>query len=255
MLESVNFHFKGIASKDKKVINCKVDSGLFEERFLPNRTINTVSIRGRDEEYFQSVKYDPVILPLTFYIEEELTEKQAHDLNRWLYSEYYEPFYFDDFPNRIYYVMYHGDTRLFHNGMQGYVTIEFISNSPYSYSPVYLDDPIDATHYDGITPIKYDIPNNGDKDISPEIWIKMVENGDVTINNLSNGDTFKFTDLAANETVYVDCKNEDVESDLTNTYRYNNFNKQYLSFVYGINRLEIHGKCTVQFRYRYKFLR
>lgn len=252
MLESFDFHFKGISSKEMGLLNVKMESGLMKEHFLPERSINALSIRGRDEEYFQGVKYKPIsFLPLTFYIDEPLSMDQSFKLNQWLHSDYYEPFYFDDFPERIYYVMYEGKPEIFHNGTNGYFTIEMKSKSPYSFSPFYLSNGIDSSE----NPVSFDFPNKGNTLLYPEVFITMLDNSDVTIENRTNGVFFKFTNLIKDENVYVDCENEFIETDLPNTYRFNNFNNQYLNLVYGINHLVISGKCLVKFRYRYKYLR
>lgn len=252
MLESIHFHYDGIGSKEMGLLNVQMDSGLFEEHFAPSRSIKTMSIRGRDEHYFQSIEYDPLSLPLTFYIEEKLSEEQAHQLNRWFHKKYYKPFYFDDFPDRIYYLMYQGNPRIFHSGMNGYFDIEMVSNSPYSYSPTYTTFMEDFT---GSSTHEYRFENNGDIEIKPEIWIDKVGSGSIRILNTNNGSDFKIDNLVDGETIYIDGENEEIETDLSNTYRYEDHNDNFLEFDYGVNRLHIEGQCRLQFRYRYKFLR
>lgn len=97
--------------------------------------------------------------------------------------------------------------------------------------------------------------NKGDSNLKPEIWITKIGNGDFSIVNTSRGnEQFKFTNLIHNETVYVDNEYEHIESSLPVTYRYKDFNDQYLDFDQGQNILRIDGDAKFQFRYSYKFL-
>ena len=60
--------------------------------------------------------------------------------------------------------------------------------------------------------------------------------------------------LINGENVYIDNENQHIETNLKNTYRYDIFNDNYLDFVINENILKISGLCTLQFRYRYKYL-
>ncbi|GIP32603.1 phage tail domain-containing protein [Paenibacillus sp. J2TS4] len=97
--------------------------------------------------------------------------------------------------------------------------------------------------------------NKGDVPLKPELWITKMDNGDFTMINTSNGnEQFKFTDLIDGETVYVNSEKEQIETSLAATYRYSNFNDQYLEFPSGINVLRIIGNAKLQFRHQFKLL-
>lgn len=67
--------------------------------------------------------------------------------------------------------------------------------------------------------------------------------------------TTNVTGLLDNETVYTDCTNQFIESDIIPTqYRINNFNNNYLELVFGANNLLVKGQCTLRFRYSYIYL-
>jgi hypothetical protein len=96
--------------------------------------------------------------------------------------------------------------------------------------------------------------NKGDQNCSPEIWITKVENGDFSIVNLShNDDEFKFTSLVDGETVYINNDRQDIQTSLAVTYRYKDFNDNYLSFPVGKNILKVIGKADIKLRYQFKF--
>ena len=84
-------------------------------------------------------------------------------------------------------------------------------------------------------------------------------NADFDSTTLLNG----ATGLIADENVYIDCEKEFIESDLSETYRYDAFNDNYLELVVNeiideenieTNTLNIKGKCKIKFKYQYKYL-
>lgn len=136
MLEGIHFSYDGVYSYDKGLLNCKVDGGMFDETFLPSREIIETKISGRDKPYFQSVNLEPISFDLVFAFEYYYDEKLIREVARWLMQPYYKPFYTVDNPNRIFYCMYEGDSRLVHNGLkQGYIKLTMRCDSPYSYTP------------------------------------------------------------------------------------------------------------------------
>lgn len=95
--------------------------------------------------------------------------------------------------------------------------------------------------------------NKGQVNCEPEIWITKVGNGDFSFQNIShNNDEFKLTNLIHDETVYVNNEHQDIETSLVNTYRYKDFNDNYLSLPIGKNILRVNGKANIKFRYQFK---
>lgn len=253
MLENLHFNYNGIDSKDMGLMNIRTDAGLFEEVFLPSRTINEERIRGRDKSYFFSTVRESISIPLTFLLPQGYTNDQLRAIGRWFNQDYYKPFYFTDHPSRIFYVMYKGDPKIFHNGCgEGYFTIELTSNSPFGYSPMITSPLLEVN--DMSTGFDFEFINEGDEPIFPEVWITTKGNKNVKIHNLSNGVQFEFNDLAFSETVYIDNENQDILTDLPLTYRYGNFNGNYLRLDRGMNRLKLFGQFRIEFRYQFKII-
>jgi len=84
-------------------------------------------------------------------------------------------------------------------------------------------------------------------------------NADFDSTTLLNG----VTGLIADENVYIDCEKEFIESDLSETYRYDAFNDNYLELIVNetideenieTNTLNIKGRCKIKFKYQYKYL-
>lgn len=101
-----------------------------------------------------------------------------------------------------------------------------------------------------ITPIVV-FNNKGNAACKPEIWITKHGNGNFSIINTShNNETFSFTGLIDKETIYVNNDRQDIQTSLAVTYRYKDFNDNYLEFPPGINVLKINGDATIRFRYQ-----
>jgi phage-related protein len=254
MKESIDFSYAGILSTDMGLINVTVDSGMFEEPFLSEREMNEVQIRGRDKPYFHSIKNSPLILSLTFAFNDKYDESTLRAVARWLNQPYYQPFFTLENPNRIFYCILDSSSSLFHNGLgEGYMTVQMKCSDSHTYSPEYMSTVYDASNNTGVFNILF--VNDGDITCRPEVWIEKIENGDIRIVNMDNGGVeFKFTNLTNGETVYVDSEDEVIKSSLLNTYRYNNFNNNFLELVRGSNSLQVYGKCKLQFRYEFKKL-
>ena len=246
---SLYFTFNGENSIDYGVINCSVESGLYEEQFLPSTEIITTNIRDRDEPYFQTKKLSPRVLDVTLAFEDDITSDKLRALGRLFNQNYYCPMIFSDDLDKIYYVMYQGDPSLFHTGINGYVKFQLLCKSPYIYTSEYLSEVYTITDSGTI-----EFTNSGDVDLYPEMEIVKVGNGDLSIvNNTNSGIELKFTGLENGEEIYLDCENEDIISSL-GISRFGNFNDNYLCLKWGVNQLSVTGSCTIQFRYQFRLL-
>ncbi|MNF57841.1 Phage tail protein [compost metagenome] len=254
MIESLHFTYDNIKSKDMGVIQINMDSGLFDEHYLPSTNIVEEKVPGRDTPYFIRLEREPITLSFSILFENELTDEEARKIGRWLNQDYYKPLIFDSHPHKIFYCRYTGNPRLLHNGcQQGYATLEMRCNSPFAYSPVYEETFDLSTNSTTGTMIK--IINSGDYDISPIIEIDKVENGDISIVNTSDGgETLELTALTNGEKVIVDCEIEEIETDIVGVLRYDNHNDVFLSLPRGTNHIKVFGKCRLTFKYEFKLI-
>lgn len=141
MKEGVHFVYDNIRSIDMGLVNCQVSGGMFEEAFLAGREISEKQISGKDKPYFQEVRLSSLSFELTFAFEYVYDEEKIRKVARWLSPDYYKPFYTIDNPSRVFYCMPSGDSNLVHNGMkEGYITLTMKCDSPYSYTPVYINN-------------------------------------------------------------------------------------------------------------------
>lgn len=253
MLESTAFTYNDTHSTEIGVINCKVDSGLFEEGFLPSRSIIEEKIPGRDKPYFKGFDYDPFEFPMTLYFEDGMCQEKRRNLAMLLMTNYYKPLIFESNPSRIFYCMYQGDPRLLHNGIeQGYVTITMRCDSPFSYTPFYTTDVYDLSK-NNTSGSEIVIENYGHDICEPYIRIEKIGEGNISIVNYSDGGReCKLFNVLNGDVLNVDCENEQIETEVAGYFKYENHNNKFVRLVKGVNRLKIYGNCRLQFTYQFK---
>lgn len=246
--ESLSFNYAGISSESMGITNINIDSGMQSEPFLARRKIGEITVPGRIKPYFQRVEREPLRFQISFAFNDKWDEQSIRAVATWLDKEYYQPLYFSDNPNLIYYALVEEDSTLVHNCLkQGYVTLNIRCDSPYAYSPVYLSPIYPAS--------TFQIINYGDIIVSPEMWITTINSGTVTItNNSDGGKQTIFTNLASAEQVYVNNENETIVSNIPLTYRYSNYNNVPLTLRPGINSITLTGSATIQIQAQWKLL-
>lgn len=250
--ESLYFEFAGVRSTRFNIMNVSVSNSLYNEPVMSNRTINEVSIRGREKPYFIDIEKSPLSFQLNFYFEEKWDDKQIHEVIKWLNVDYYQPLSFSENLDKVYYCMPVESTELIHNGLkQGYITLTMRCDSPYVYGRQSSTQWYECKN----SPITLEIMNMGHKTIYPTIYISKTENGNVEITNLSRANNvMKIVSLTKNEKIMINGENQIIETNLPSTYRYDNFNDFYLPLYVGNNRIQISGNCKVKFHYRFKFV-
>lgn len=249
--DSLCFSYDNIYSYDMGIINVNVEQGMVNEPFLANSRVNEVKIRGNDTPYFQDLETSSLTLTLTFAFVDAITEVEKRNVAKWLRQNQYKDLYFTNNTDRIFRCICINGSDFIHNcNNQGYITIQMKCDSPYSYSGTYISPVYSCS---GTTNIQ--LENAGDVDLFPEISILKSGAGDIQIYNQTNGnELFEFTGLSDNEDLYIDNEKEVIVTDIIGTYRYSNFNDNYLKLVYGVNNLQVVGDADIQFRYKNKTL-
>lgn len=233
-------------------------NSLYQENFLAPRQIVEIEIKRRKWQrtpYFQHILRTPIEFDLVFWFNNGWTNEMIRTVGRWLDQEYYKPMVFDDKIDTVFYALPNGQPTITHDGYgSGYVTIHMRCNSPYAFSPVYTSDLYDLSNNSANGTV-IQIENGGDLSVLPEISLVKVGAGDVHIFNQTDGNLdFGFTGLSDQEDLYISNEKETIITNLPNTYRYSNFNGNFLEVVRGVNNLLITGNCKIQFRYQFKFI-
>lgn len=248
----------GVQLASLNIYVVRLESGLPTAPFLPSQEILEDYAMNNDVPYYFGTKKNPLELDVTFAkINGYWTWDERREFARLLtpdnddYIEFY--YHEEDEPIKVYYVKYMGGIDIastYDRG--GYITVHFRCDSPFAYSQTYTRiDNLSSI----VTPtlISPTFVNNGDDYLYPELWIEKVGNGDVSIKNITNaGMIFLLEDLLDGETVYINNEDGSIESSLSDTYRYDNHNGNYIELVRGNNILEITGTCNLQWKYKYK---
>ena len=246
----------GIQLSTLNIYVVRLESGMITAPFLPSLEIQEDYSMNNDVPYYFGSKKNPLELEVTFSkLEGFWTWDARREFANLLTpdNDDYMEFYYqeDDEPAKIYYVKYIDGIDITVTGnRQGYLTVRFRCDSPYSYSRTYtLINDLSAI----IVPTTISITNSGDTKLYPELWIEKVGNGNISIKNLTNAGTIcTITGLLDTEIVYINNEDGTIESSLSNTYRYSNFNGNYIELVRGVNNLEVTGTCNLTWKYKFK---
>jgi phage-related protein len=257
-MDSIFFSYDGVTSESMGVYLVKLSGGMQPTPFLSEQEIISEKVFGNDTSYVYGTNKSPLKVKLVLASMDAnfWTFEKRREIARWLSSNKFSEFYVaDEGPlDRRFFLMREGGVDLTTNGVQeGYIEIGFRNISPYTYSGIY-DRQYDFSTINTVTNFTFE--NLGDLDLYPP-YMKIVKvgNGDISIINTSDGGReFKFTGLVDGEVLTIDNENRRVDTSLNGTFRYDNFNRNYLCFKYGYNYMTITGKCTIELKWRYSFL-
>lgn len=259
---SDEFEYDGIPSYEMGVSLVSLESDLIETPFGYTRDIKEEKIPHRDKPYFYGFEKECLTLKLTIAkldSEGNPLEWSVDDrikIVEWLYKDKYCPFISADNPEVIYYCTPVEDgVRFTNRDLKGYATITLRCNSPYAYSPTYIEEYNHATALSDI--IEINNLSNVKKYYHPEIQVYTNNTTSFKIVNLTDGGReFSFSNLDNNETIYINNEMQRIETDKVDVlgnkvYRLQNFNKNWFRLVKGINRIQIVGDVDVLFRCSY----
>lgn len=250
--ESLHFTFDGINSHEAfGIMNVNVNSGgLLQEAFLPRRSVLKSTIRG-GKTYFHDIEQSNLSFSVSFVFKDSFDEEQIRAVARWLNVDYYKPLIFSEQPDRIYYAIPVEDSQLIHNGLkQGYLQLTFSCSHPWSFSPAYttqVHDLADNTA-EGTEII---IANNGDLTTYPIISVTVLSGNTFSVLNKTTGKSIAFNNMTEDESIRIDCENQDIVSDLPGAYRFEDMEGEYIALVRGNNRLQVYGNISIQFKYEF----
>lgn len=247
------------------LVNVRVGSGGFVEvPYWGNTSVSEKKINNRLTPYFYSASREPIEFKVQFALVDEhnnpveWTSEERNRIARWLVHDEYKEFQTADDLGKRYFVICTNAVNLNLINTRGYIELNFKTNSPYAWSPVYIDK-FDLSNNGSTTIIELENKSNVVKEFNPLIEIELV-NGEtnVELKNLSNGGkTMKFEGLRPNEIVSIDTQNKIIKSNIQNSNPFSKFNtgaynkRYWLDLVYGINQVSVSGKCIIHTKMRF----
>lgn len=250
--ESLYLQYGDHRSSDFKLMMGHVDSGLYEETFLSDRQIREIKVKGSDKPLFQDIEREPLTIPVNLIFEEPWNDDLIDRIAIWLNQDFYQPLSFSSNPHKVYYALCVDSIDIIHAGLkEGYLKLSFRCDSPYAYSHVKQSN----IHVSGGSNA-FEIFNRGHMICKPLIYIKKtISDGNVRIiNNSHNQQELVLNNLKLNEEVLIDCENEEIESNLPLTYRFDDHNDVFIEWAIGVNRIQMIGRFEMYFKYQFKYI-
>ncbi|MFQ3543659.1 phage tail family protein [Halobacillus rhizosphaerae] len=244
------FNYGGIWSHVFNLIQITTNTGMFEENFVASRDIVETKTKGSDEPLFHGIESSPKEFEMEIAFESAFDEDNIYQIIMWLFSDTYKPLFFEGSEDRVFYCIAVGEPSIIHNGLnQGYFKITMRCNSSNIFSQNIIT-PNETVNDSKIITIE----NVGHFTIFPEISIKKIGTGTITIESLDDfGSIFEVRDLTNQEDIYLDCKKEIIKTDIIGVYRYDKVIGEYPRILCGSNRFKVTGECEIQFRYKNKY--
>lgn len=245
-----DFIFDGVDSSVYGLKIIKLNADMISEPYFGSKDIISDKNPNKDYSYFFKTQKNPITFELTFSLLNELwTPNTKYMIANWLVKDYYCQFKTEDYPDKNFYVICTNQGDLMTNGLeQGYITMEFENLYPYAMSDVFTYS-FNLSNISVPTVIEItNLSNVGN--YKPELQFTLSgSNTGLSIVNLTNNNKeFEFTGLDVGETIYVNNDLKQIISGTNGNYRLSKFNKGWLDLVYGVNQLQVTGKCQLEFR-------
>lgn len=245
-----SFNFNGVSSLDMGVWRVHENGGLFEESILPSRSTEKDSSVDGVLSYTTKMTQENIKIDLTLYFEKGVSNEKLDEIKGWLYTDYYRPFYFEEAPDRICYVMSEGEFVLKHDGVNGYLNVSMVASSKRWFGHEVI---VDA----GTSKV-FDVVSKGSEVSLPLVSIfglsGVESNLPVKIKNTRTNEECILSTIVEGEEVLIDSLLENVKSSLPNIYRFDEFNEIYPTIKPGLNQFTVSGEVSVIIRYRDVYL-
>jgi phage-related protein len=251
------FNFAGIDCRyyDLMLISDTSNSVMLEFQAGIEREIVEISDKRKGKFYLSGFEYEPLefTLKIAHSNVNGWTETTLSNVLKWLHKDTYKPFYFSNKPHVIYYVMIVDKPMLFTNTLGGgYIEIKMRANSPYAYTPQMINN-YDFS-FGGANVIEIFSLSNIQQVVYPEVEIisKDIDNT-ISFTAISDGDRLtSITNLDNDEIIYMNGDTKElISSKEPTTYRWEDFNKNFIRLLQGLNTFNVIGACEVQIRVQY----
>lgn len=250
------FRFNGIDSKTRNWMVCNVSDNTefnlgFQREVRKDETNNGYLFKGVKDK---GISFDITLIKIDNKGNPMIiTDDDLFELNRWLYQNESKSLEIKDKRYKGFFTSCVGWSNGANNSLgYGYCTFQFECDG-YMYS----NDINYSLYVDGEKTFEATSRTNVNGELSkPIITFKLLEGTNLTIINLTNGETIELNGLNVGDTYIIYNKQRQmINSTNIKDYKvYANSNKKYLSYVYGVNRLKIKtdGRCKIIFKHEDK---
>jgi len=254
-MQSPYFIYDGIKSTDMGLYIVRIgqSNNFVEVPYWGGANIEEERHYKKITPYFYRVNREPIEFTVQFILAynnmriKDWTPQERNKIAKWLIQDTYKEFQTSDDLSKYYYAICTSPANLNLMGNQGYIELTFQTNSPYAWSPIYVEE-YDLSDNEESTVIELENRSNVLDYYYPKLEIELKDDAtDIALKNLSDGGRiFSFTGLYENETVSIDNENKLILSNNPLSNPFSKFNRNWFRLVYGVNYIEVTGKCVIK---------
>lgn len=259
-MESLFFIFDGKKSSDMGLYSVRIGGDSFVRMPIVGSTsIDEEQTKKRLMPNFYGVTREPIQFTLQFALADkhiqpkDWSPQKIYEIAKWLIHDTYKEFQTADDLGKRYYAICVDDTDLYVTNSKGYIELTFRTNSPFAWSPIYIEE-FDLSSNIGTSIIELENRSNVLKYYNPKIEIELIgDTTDIQIKNLSNGgQVMKFENLTKGEIISIDCENRIIKSNLFDSNPFAKFNvgmqRYWCDLVFGVNQIQVEGRCIIRIK-------
>ncbi|MDW0112152.1 hypothetical protein QT711_03075 [Sporosarcina saromensis] len=248
MITETSFSYDGLHSDNFGVIKVRVEGGLVTDTFLSTSNVNYSLPRNRRKARIESIEREPLVIPMALYFDENLDDTTIRRVKNWLSKDNYKKLIIG---NKVYYAILSDETPITHNAISsGYIKCNMLTNSPYTFSETIEIEGISNS----LSPTSLLLNNDGDMAITVDIEISMTADGNIEIENITNGETLRLNGNFASEKIMFLGDSEEIHTSIPYMHRYGDHNDTFIQLETGSNELIFKGDftCKITMEYVYK---
>ena len=179
MFTSTDFTFNGIKASSFSLKLIRMDSSMFiEEPIVGGASLTEVDFANDFRPYLYKVRRSPIEFSLQLALVDandrpiEWTTAKKSLIYNWLFHNSYKELVFDDEPDVYFYALALSEPKLRTTYGQGYIEVNFRTNSPYAWSPLYEVSIIGNALTD-TTAMTFNL-NNKPKPVYDKVYLKTL---------------------------------------------------------------------------------
>lgn len=252
MFTKTSFIFDGVKSDQFKLVLVNLQTGATNAPFTGSRSVVEEKMSKNRTPYFNYIKEEPMTITVTMARKEPWDYDTRIRVAQWLFQDEYKDLISTDHVGIVYKcIAVDSPEKILIGNIPRMLNITFRCNSSTAWSPLNTEYR-DLTNITAPTIIVLENKSNIEKFYYPELTIRSIDGGTILIRNMTDeGRIFNFDNLSPNETLYVNNKMRQIETDRPSVYRLKDFNRGWLRLVQGVNQLEVSGRCEIKATMRF----
>jgi hypothetical protein len=252
------FSWNSKSNEEVGVMLVHEDSSSIKQAFGITSKQVREKIRYRDIPVSYGVEKETSTMPIsiTKIDGSEFTYEDRVELARFFRPDnnFHEFWSYDYGDRHIFYLYFNSGSFENFFSDKGIITLEAEMLAPYAFSPV-SHEVYDLFNNTTSTIIEVENKSNVIEFYYPKIEFTLLDTATSfkIINHTNGGQVFEFTGLQTGETVSIDNLARRIKSS-TGLPRLSDFNKNWFNLWYGVNTIEVFGKCILEIKSQFPMM-